>query len=306
MRRQYKDTKNSKNSILDYIVVAERKVNMLETVADELRKAAADFYEVTKIKIVLYDDERRVIYSYPSTMCDFCKAVRQNEKLAEKCLECDNAGFDICDKTAKPYVYLCHMYLAEAIAPIIESGVIIGYMMLGQVLTDGDVDKVKNNLVNLSKKYCFDTEELLKDVDKLNVVKLSTINSAVNIMTMCACYLYVNRIIRKKQDVVSYELKKFIDSHLFEELSVESICRKFYISKSKLYTVAKSSLGMGVSDYIRIKRLEEAERLLHNTTQSVSEIAEHVGFKDSNYFIRIFKKYVGCTPLKYRKDKFNQ
>lgn len=198
------------------------------------------------------------------------------------------------------------MYLAEAIAPIIESGVIIGYMMLGQVLTDGDVDKVKNNLINLSKKYCFDTEELLKDVYKLNVVKLSTINSAVNIMTMCACYLYVNRIIRKKQDVVSYELKKFIDSHLFEELSVESICRKFYISKSKLYTVAKSSLGMGVSDYIRIKRLEEAERLLHNTTQSVSEIAEHVGFKDSNYFIRIFKKYVGCTPIKYRKDKFNR
>lgn len=286
---------------MDYIFKSKGQY-MLETIADELKKAAADFYNVTKIKIVLYDDERRVIYSYPASMCEFCKAVRQNAEFAAQCIECDNAGFDICDKTGKPYVYRCHMRLTEAIAPITESGVIIGYMMLGQVLIDEDVDEVKNNLLNLSQKYCFDVGELTEKMNGLNVMKLEAVNSAVNIMTMCACYLFVNKIVRRKQDIASYELKNFIDSHLSEELSIERLCRKFYISKSKLYSVARKSLGMGVSDYILTKRLEYARTLLRETSKPIFEISEQVGFKDSNYFIRIFKKHIGQTPQKYRRD----
>lgn len=274
---------------------------MLEIAMNELQKIAMDFYSIARIKIVLYDEERRILYSYPDKMCEFCSAIRTDSRLSEKCIECDNIGFDMCNKTGKPYVYRCHMNLAEAISPIIENGVTIGYLMLGQVLIDSDIDKVKNKIASVSEKYNFDFAELSNKMATLKVMNHSSIHSAVSIMSMCACYLYVNKIIRNKKDILYYQLMDYIDHHFTDDLSVEVICRKFYISKSKLYTISKDIFGMGITDYIRLKRIEFAKNQLSGSTKPVFQIAEQAGFSDTNYFIRIFKNQEGITPNKYRK-----
>lgn len=274
---------------------------MLDIAMEELKRVAMDFYAIAQITIVLYDEERRVLYSYPEHMCEFCSAIRTDKRLAEKCLQCDNIGFDMCSKTGKPYVYRCHMNLAEAVAPIIENGVTIGYMMLGQVLTDEDADIVKKRIAEVSEKYGLDYAELLDKMSKLRVMSYSAINSAASIMSMCSCYLYVNKIIRNRSDILSYQLKDYIDGHFLEELSISTICSRFYVSKSKLYSISKDIFGMGVTDYIRIKRIEFAKEQLLCSTKPVLQIAEQTGFSDPNYFIRIFKKYEGVTPNKYRK-----
>ena len=111
---------------------------MLDVMMDELKTATRDFYNLTGIKIVLYDKTRRYLYSYPESMCEFCKTVRTNATLKKRCLAFDNIGFDECERTHQPYIYQCHMGLLEAITPICEGDVIIGYMMMGQVLRDGD------------------------------------------------------------------------------------------------------------------------------------------------------------------------
>lgn len=274
---------------------------MLDVAINELEKIARDFYAVTHIKIVLYDDERRVLYSYPSNMCELCSAVRTNPTLVDKCFECDNIGFDMCDRTGKPYIYRCHMNLSEAIAPIIENGVTIGYMMLGQVLIDSDIEALENQINEICRKYDFKFNELSKKMRKLMVMGQSDIVSAVSIMSMCSCYLYVNKIIRNKSDILAYQLKDYIDNHFCEPLTIAQICRKFYISRSKLYTVSVNVFGMGVTDYIKIKRIEVAKKLLSHSEKSIYQISEEVGFSDHNYFIRFFKKNVGVTPNKYRK-----
>lgn len=275
---------------------------MLEIATDELKRIAMDFYELAGIKIVLYDEEQRILYSYPDKMCDFCAAIRKDSRLVKKCFECDQIGFEGCKKTGKPYVYRCHMNLAEAVAPIIENGITIGYIMLGQALIDTDVEKVKERIAEVSKKYGMDFDELSKSMAKLRIMNLSSVESAMNILSMCSCYLYVNKIIRKRGDMLSYQLKDYIDTHLFDELSIAAICKTFYISKSKLYDISKEVFGMGVTDYIRNRRIEHAKLLLSNTTKPVFQIAEQSGFSDTNYFIRIFKKHEGVTPNKYRKS----
>ena len=45
--------------------------------------------------------------------------------------------------------------------------------------------------------------------------------------------------------------------------------------------------------------------LLETTELRISDISEEVGFSDANYFTRIFKKYAGLSPAKYRADKTN-
>ena len=267
----------------------------------ELKTVARDFYNMTGIKIVLYDDMRRVLYSYPNEMCDFCAEIRKDKMLAEKCISCDNIGFDVCEKTHKPYIYKCHMGLGEAIAPICENDIIIGYMMMGQILCDGEENIVENNVAVLSDDYSIDKNILSGGLSMLKSVNDEFISSALNMMSMCACYLYCNKIIQNKSEVLSVQLRDYVEKHLTEPLTVSILCKKLYLSKSKLYHLSKKAFGMGVSDYIRTRRIELAKELLCRTEMSISAIADKIGVGDANYFTRIFKNETGMTPREYKQ-----
>ena len=125
---------------------------MLDIVRKELEKAAFDFYNMTKIIIVLFSDDKKFIYSYPDKMCEFCAKLRKNKELDKKCFECDDFGFENCEKTKSAYIYRCHAGLTEAIVPIYENSVIIGYMMLGQVLDKKNKDFAENALTEICEK----------------------------------------------------------------------------------------------------------------------------------------------------------
>lgn len=276
---------------------------MLEIMMEELKTATKDFYNMTGIKIVLYDEQRRHLHTYPEGMCDFCRTVRKNADLAEKCLDCDRLGFDTCDKTRKPYIYRCHMGLSEAIMPICEGEEIIGYMMMGQILGAGDRDLVEQAIEALPTKNTPERGEFSALLRDLRSVDDRFVRSALNVMSMCVCYLHSNSIIRRKSDDFATRLRTYVENHYAEPLSVAELCRLLYISKSKLYQISLEAFGMGVSDYIRICRLEKAKRMLEETEKPVAQIAAEVGFQDANFFTRSFKRAEGVTPKDYRKSK---
>lgn len=273
---------------------------MVEVSINELKNVLMDFYNLTKFKIVLYDSDRNALYTYPEKMCKFCETVRTNKILREKCFKCDNIGFDICDKTRKPYIYECHMSITEAIAPIYYNNINIGYLMFGQIL-NGDRTKIKDSASYISKTYNLSFSDSM--INEIIASDDSYIKSAVSMMTMCANYLYTNNIIRNNPDILAYQIKEYILSHLDADLSIKSICSLFYISQTKLYKISKNTFNMGVSDYIRLERIKKSKNLLLSTNDSISQIASQVGIYDTNYFIRIFKQIEGITPLQYRKNR---
>ncbi len=275
---------------------------MLEIAMNELVQASMDFYNMTGIKIVLYDENRNYLYSYPERMCSFCDMVRSVKELSDKCISCDNVGFDVCEKTHKPHIYKCHLGLAEAIAPICENDIIIGYMMLGQILCERDWKNVAKLAGDTADRFGFDKIKFMDHLKDVRVVSEDFITSAVNMMSMCACYLYYNKIIKNKSDVLSVLLERYIDAHLCEDLRIEQLCHKLYISRSRLYSNSHTSFGMGISDYVRHKRIDEAKKRLRATEKPISAIAVEVGFGDVNYFSRIFRKETGVTPREYRKN----
>ena len=274
---------------------------MLDIARKELEEAAIDFYNMTKIKIVLYSDNKEVLYTYPETMCELCTTLRSAPEINNKCIECDNLGLEKSTEQKGLYIYKCHMGLTEATVPIYENSVTIGYLMLGQVIDRKNTDEALHLIKNACSKYGFDEESIEKQFGKVKIASAKMIKSAANIMSMCACYLYTNKIIKNRMDILAYQLKDYIDGHLSTDLSVKSLCSVFYISKSKLYYMAKTSLGMGVSDYIRTKRLELAKRMLSETNYPLFQIAHETGIDDANYFSRIFRQEFGMTPKEYRK-----
>lgn len=275
---------------------------MLDVMMPELMEATKDFYHMTGIKIVLYDESRRFLYSYPESMCRFCKTVRESDVLTARCREFDNVGFDMCEKTKKPYIYRCHMGLAEAITPICDGDRIIGYMMMGQILCDGARNQVERAVEAAVRETELSADRFLTGLGELRSVSNEFIRSALNVMAMCVCYLYSNKIIRSRDEDLTDRLRTYIENHYTEPLTVPMLCGMMYISKSKLYHLSVLAFGMGVTDYIRHKRIEKAKDLLLKTNRSVAQIGREVGFEDANYFTRIFKKEEGMTPKEYRNQ----
>ena len=147
-----------------------------------------------------------------------------------------------------------------------------------------------------------DGNMLLSAMERLEKTDVPTMEAVGKVMMMCTSQMYHHRIITKRGgDVPSYKIGEYIHENLAGELTVPALCKHFHMSKSKLYSILKKSYGIGLSDYVRQVRIKEGKKALRNTTNSINQIAEDIGFSDANYFIRVFRKEVGMTPSKYRR-----
>ena len=80
-----------------------------------------------------------------------------------------------------------------------------------------------------------------------------------------------------------------------------ALAAKYNLSTGRLSTLIKETLSVTFSDYIVSLRMQKARELLRDDSKSIEQIAEMVGYNDYFYFTKVFKKYQGISPSKYRK-----
>ncbi|MDE6846808.1 MAG: response regulator, partial [Lachnospiraceae bacterium] len=97
---------------------------------------------------------------------------------------------------------------------------------------------------------------------------------------------------------VLLEIEKEVKEHYAENLSLRDLSKKYYINSSYLGQIFRKKYGQSFKDYLSHYRIEEAARQLMRTDKKIGQIAEDVGYKDSDYFIRKFIEIKGCTPSK--------
>ena len=92
----------------------------------------------------------------------------------------------------------------------------------------------------------------------------------------------------------------YVNAHLFEEISLESLAHEFGVSVSQLNRVFRKASGTSVWKYISLKRLLAAHaRILRG--DSASEAAFACGFSDYSSFFRMYRKHFGCSPSSDKK-----
>ncbi|MFC3788197.1 helix-turn-helix domain-containing protein [Paenibacillus sp. GCM10012307] len=84
-------------------------------------------------------------------------------------------------------------------------------------------------------------------------------------------------------------------------LNVNAIGEHFELKGSYLSKLFKSQTGEGILDYIHKYRIEQAKPIMRGKRESITEISRLVGYNDAATFIRVFKKYEGITPGKYKE-----
>ncbi len=96
------------------------------------------------------------------------------------------------------------------------------------------------------------------------------------------------------------ELKKYIDTHLNEKISLETCGKIAGLSVSQTIRSFSKHFGMPPYEYIGQQRLETAKILLTSSQLPIFEIANQLGFADQYYFSKYFKKKIGKSPEAYR------
>lgn len=95
--------------------------------------------------------------------------------------------------------------------------------------------------------------------------------------------------------------ENYIYQHYEEDLNLEMLAEKVYLSSGYLSFIFKKETGMNLNRYIRVFRMEKAKELLCSTNMKVAQISERVGFANVSYFCRSFREYYGSSPESYRK-----
>lgn len=96
----------------------------------------------------------------------------------------------------------------------------------------------------------------------------------------------------------------YIRKHLDTSLDIKLLAEKACMSKDHFIRIFKSETGETPNVYITKRKLEKAELLLVTTDMPIKNIADALGYEDSSYFNKLFKKHAGITPQQYRENHF--
>lgn len=101
---------------------------------------------------------------------------------------------------------------------------------------------------------------------------------------------------------LSAEIISFISSHYTEKITLDDISKITFYSSAYCENEFKKTTGKSIINYLIDVRINAAKNLLSESSMSCARIATAVGFDDSNYFSRIFKKRTGYSPLQFRNQ----
>lgn len=112
---------------------------------------------------------------------------------------------------------------------------------------------------------------------------------------------YTNKSEMTPMEKKIYSVTSYIHAHYSEDLSLDTLAQKFYISSCYLSHQFKDVTGFTLTDYIQMTRVRNIQSLLINTRIPITEAALSCGFASFSQFNRVFQKHIGMSPSQYRK-----
>ena len=104
----------------------------------------------------------------------------------------------------------------------------------------------------------------------------------------------------KVNAILSYIRQNVLEN---ERIKVSKIADKFYMSPNYISIFIKKHANISIQQYVMQTKMKMAERLLKQTSLTITEIARKMGFTDSSHFTKTFKKNKGKTPKAFRKEQ---
>ena len=104
-----------------------------------------------------------------------------------------------------------------------------------------------------------------------------------------------------EQTTIKY-LREYVENNYIYDITMQEAAEEMGYSDAYFSKLFKQYFNQNFTAYLTEYRIKKAKELLCNTNKSIKDISRMVGYTDSNYFARIFKRIVGEIPSKYRED----
>lgn len=161
------------------------------------------------------------------------------------------------------------------------------------------MDKVLDEF-KVDKKY---TRESLSDT----IIQLCNENTRESVKTFIISELdeFMEMM---TQDTIKYspvvqQIVNAVNERYYEELSLKTLAYQYNINSSYLGQIFNKEVGCSFSDYLNKTKNMKAKELILETNMKINDIAREVGYTDSSYFYRKFKKFFGVSPSNLREMK---
>ncbi|SDW88887.1 helix-turn-helix domain-containing protein [Paenibacillus sp. CF384] len=104
------------------------------------------------------------------------------------------------------------------------------------------------------------------------------------------------------ESTVVDKVKRYINDHLFDDLSREELAAFAHINSAYLSRLFKKEAGVSLTDFIVEERMKKAKDMLLYSEESVSNIAKAFHYTNFSHFSKLFRKYYGMNPQEYRRQ----
>lgn len=106
-----------------------------------------------------------------------------------------------------------------------------------------------------------------------------------------------------KTQLVKSQIESYIRANFAQIMSMQDVARAMNYSDTHFCRLFKQCFNINFSVYLNEFRVEQAKQMLANSNLTVKEVSISCGYRDTSYFIRVFKRFTGTTPSDYRISK---
>lgn len=268
----------------------------------KLEELIINVHKLCHIKVSVFNDKFEEILFYPFKYNRYCQLIRSKKEGTAVCLKADSERLLECKRTRKAKTYICPMGLTEVFSPIIINGIVVGYLALGQIISDNTNIAM---MFKAAEQFGLKREDIQSSIDEIEKIPQSLIKASALILDACTKFVYVDNYVGYLNNDLLDQIVDYIENNIHLKLTVDVLCKKFYLSRNNIYHIFKNNFNLTIADYVKNRRIERAKNLLKDPSYSISEVALKIG-QEYNYFSKVFYKEVGITPKKYQLQNMNK
>lgn len=263
-----------------------------------LEELIEDFYQISGIRLDIVDSRfRTVLVESGGSLQEFCTLVHTSENCLKTCLASDKKAFLAAEKNGKTHVYTCPFGITEVMVPIRDGMKIEGYFFVS-------FGTRENERANAARKACAAVgcpeEKCLAALRTMPQYNEKTLKANLDFVELLAQHIGGHHLLETAKPTTGELIKRCIDN-ADRKITLAELGKTLHRSTVTLTQCFRKEFGMSIMDYVAERRLENACRMLAETTDTVEEVAFRCGYGSAEYFSRCFTKVYGIPPRLWAK-----